>query len=342
MDLWTPIVAWEGWGRLIGIAIVLVVAVLLRFVLHFVIRRVVRRVVNGAKKREGAADTQVLITSPLAAVRVVQRTQTLGSVLSNIVTAAILIVTVLMVVTIAFPGITGSFALITAALGAGLGFGAQNIVKDVLNGLFMVSEDQLGIGDVVDLGFATGVVEHVGVRITQVRDVNGTLWYVRNGEVLRVGAADRLLVRHPRLAGAVAREAALACGDGAEGGLPSGPVSVGAESWQVTAIGLRQDLRGVLGMARLLAPEHLALVVLRRISAERGREPDHLAELGLSPAESRLAQLMDGSRSLVQAAESLGIRHETARSQLRQVFAKLGVSRQSELAVFILRLRQRA
>jgi small conductance mechanosensitive channel len=57
----------------------------------------------------------------------------------------------------------------------------------VLNGLFMVMEDQLGVGDVVDLGPATGVVEAVGIRITQIRDVNGTLWFVRNGEILRVG-----------------------------------------------------------------------------------------------------------------------------------------------------------
>ena len=81
----------------------------------------------------------------------------------------------------------GSFALLTAAVGAGLGFGAQNIVKDALNGLFMVMEDQLGVGDVVDVGPATGVVESVGIRITQIRDVNGTLWFVRNGEILRVG-----------------------------------------------------------------------------------------------------------------------------------------------------------
>jgi len=60
-------------------------------------------------------------------------------------------------------------------------------VKDVLTGLLMVLEDQLGIGDIVDLGLATGVVEQVGIRVTQVRDVNGTLWYVRNGEVNRVG-----------------------------------------------------------------------------------------------------------------------------------------------------------
>ena len=57
----------------------------------------------------------------------------------------------------------------------------------MLNGLFMVMEDQLGVGDVVDLGPATGVVEAVGIRVTQVRDVNGTLWFVRNGEILRVG-----------------------------------------------------------------------------------------------------------------------------------------------------------
>ncbi|MET7247615.1 helix-turn-helix transcriptional regulator [Methylobacterium sp. EM32] len=161
------------------------------------------------------------------------------------------------------------------------------------------------------------------------------------GDVLRVGALDRIQARDPRLAGAMAREAALACGGPPMGGGMPGPVRIGAETWQVTAIGLRQDLRGVVGMARLLAPDQLALVVLRRAAAESGGQ-DRLARFGLSPAEVRLALLMDGSRSLVQAAESLGIRHETARSQLRQVFAKLGVSRQSELAVFILRLKDRA
>ncbi len=107
--------------------------------------------------------------------------------LSNIVSVVIIVVAVLSIVTAINPSITGAFSLITAALGAGLGFGAQNIVKDVLNGLFMVVEDQLGVGDVVDTGLATGVVEGVGIRVTQIRDVNGTLWYVRNGEIMRVG-----------------------------------------------------------------------------------------------------------------------------------------------------------
>ena len=68
-----------------------------------------------------------------------------------------------------------------------LGFGAQNIVKDFLSGMFMMLEDQYGVGDVIDFEKATGTVEAVGLRTTRLRDVNGTVWYVRNGEVVRVG-----------------------------------------------------------------------------------------------------------------------------------------------------------
>ncbi|MBR7539026.1 mechanosensitive ion channel, partial [Mycobacterium tuberculosis] len=59
--------------------------------------------------------------------------------------------------------------------------------KDYLSGFFMVIEDQYGIGDSVDLGEAIGVVEDVGLRTTQVRGLDGTLWHVRNGEIRRVG-----------------------------------------------------------------------------------------------------------------------------------------------------------
>jgi small conductance mechanosensitive channel len=175
-----------GW-RLLAIAAIIAGAFVLSWILRVVIRKVVRRIVNGVKKGQNVDDTQALVASPLAAVRVVQRTRTLGSVLSNVVNVMIAIIAIIMVVTTIDTTILGSFALLTAALGAGLGFGAQNIVKDVLNGLFMVAEDQLGVGDVVDLNFATGVVEVVGIRVTQIRDVNGTLWFVRNGEILRVG-----------------------------------------------------------------------------------------------------------------------------------------------------------
>ncbi|MEP6480316.1 MAG: mechanosensitive ion channel domain-containing protein [Rhodoglobus sp.] len=178
---------YTAWEVPINVVIIVVVGFLVRIVFHFAIRRVVNRIVNGVKKKQKVDDTAALFASPLAAVRLVQRTRTLGSVFSNVVTAAVTIVVILLVFNEVVPNATGAFALITAALGAGLGFGAQNVVKDVLNGLFMVGEDQLGVGDVVDLGPATGVVEAVGIRITQVRDVNGTLWSVRNGEILRVG-----------------------------------------------------------------------------------------------------------------------------------------------------------
>jgi small conductance mechanosensitive channel len=72
-------------------------------------------------------------------------------------------------------------------VGVAVGFGAQNLVRDFLSGMFMLLEDQYGVGDIVDLGEASGVVEAVGLRITTLRDTNGTVWYVRNGEILRVG-----------------------------------------------------------------------------------------------------------------------------------------------------------
>ncbi|TAL43407.1 MAG: mechanosensitive ion channel [Salinibacterium sp.] len=174
------------YSTLITVVGVIVGAILFRAILLAVIRRVVERIVNGATRIQ-SADAPAAPTSPLATARVVQRTRTLGSVLSNTLTAAIIIVAVLLMFNELVPNATGAFALITAAVGAGLGFGAQNVVKDVLNGLFMVAEDQLGVGDVVDLGFATGTVEAVGIQVTRLRDDEGTLWFVRNGEILRIG-----------------------------------------------------------------------------------------------------------------------------------------------------------
>jgi moderate conductance mechanosensitive channel len=173
--------------KVLTIVIIIALAFLAAWLLRFVIRRVVGRIVNGAKNKANVDDTQALDRSPLAAVRLVQRTRTLGSILQNIVNVTIGIIAIVLIVNVINPNVLGSFALLTAALGAGLGFGAQNIVKDVLNGIFIVAEDQIGIGDVVDLGLATGIVEYVSVRVTHVRDVNGTLWYVRNGEILRIG-----------------------------------------------------------------------------------------------------------------------------------------------------------
>jgi small-conductance mechanosensitive channel len=184
---WPNVVSfYQTYEKLFIVIIAVVAAIVLRVILEFVIDRGVKRIVNGVRKRQNS-ESSGLLTSPLTAVRIVQRTRTLGSVLKNVVNALIVIITVLVVITTLAPAITGAFSLITAALGAGLGFGAQGIVKDVLNGLSMVAEDQLGVGDVVDLGPATGVVESVGIRTTRIRDVNGTVWFVHNGDISRVG-----------------------------------------------------------------------------------------------------------------------------------------------------------
>jgi small-conductance mechanosensitive channel len=188
-EFWTGVgrfFADAGWD-LLAILGIIAGAVLLAWILTFVIRRVVNRIVSGAKSKAKVDDTQALERSPLASVRLVQRTRTLGSILHNVVNVTIVVIAILLIINVIAPSALGSLTLLTAAVGAGLGFGAQNIVKDVLNGIFIVAEDQVGIGDVVDLGLATGIVEYVSVRVTHVRDVNGTLWYVRNGEITRIG-----------------------------------------------------------------------------------------------------------------------------------------------------------
>ncbi len=105
-------------------------------------------------------------------------------------------------------------------LGVALGFGAQSLVKDFLSGIFMIFEDQYGVGDVVDVGEASGTVEAVSLRVTRLRDVNGTVWYVRNGEILRVGNMSqnwaRTRPRHQRRATARTSPGAA----GAAGGRP--------------------------------------------------------------------------------------------------------------------------
>lgn len=189
--LWESIVTFVQTNEAVfRIAGVIVGAVILRWVLLISIRRVVDRVVSGVKKAQAVEHTVELSASPLHAVRVVQRTRTIGSVLRNIVTWSIVAVAIVLILSELNFSVT---ALIASAgvLGAALGFGAQSLVKDMLNGLFMVFEDQLGVGDIVSLqstqGPVDGVVESVGVRVTQVRDVGGTLWFVRNGEIVTVG-----------------------------------------------------------------------------------------------------------------------------------------------------------
>ena len=115
-----------------------------------------------------------------------QRADSLGSVLKSMASVAIFAVAVMLI--LSELGVNLAPLIASAGIaGVALGFGAQNLVKDFIAGLFMLLEDQYGVGDVVDVGEASGTVEAVGLRITTIRDARGVLWYIRNGEIVRVG-----------------------------------------------------------------------------------------------------------------------------------------------------------
>ncbi len=120
-----------------------------------------------------------------------QRAGTLSSVVASIMSGLIWFVAVLLVL----DQIGVSLAPLLAGagvVGIAIGFGAQQMVKDYLAGIFIIMEDQYGVGDVVDLGEASGTVEQVSLRVTRLRDVNGIVWYVPNGEIRRVGNTSKL------------------------------------------------------------------------------------------------------------------------------------------------------
>jgi small-conductance mechanosensitive channel len=122
----------------------------------------------------------------LASERRKQRADTIASVLRSAV-SFVLVITAFLMVLQTFRVSLAPFVAGTSLVGVAVGFGAQNIVKDFLAGMFLLMEDQYGVGDVIDVKEATGTVEAVGLRTTRLRDVEGVAWYVRNGEIVRVG-----------------------------------------------------------------------------------------------------------------------------------------------------------
>ncbi|MBN9101368.1 MAG: mechanosensitive ion channel family protein [Pseudonocardia sp.] len=171
----------------LAILFIIVLAVVARYAVH----RLIKRIVDGATSKRvsrlmSRAPRRPATTSTPPAARSTQRARTIGSVLRSISSTVILVIAAIMI--LAEFGVDLAPILASAGIvGVAVGFGAQNLVRDFLSGMFMLLEDQYGVGDIVDLGEASGVVEAVGLRITTLRDVNGTVWYVRNGEILRVG-----------------------------------------------------------------------------------------------------------------------------------------------------------
>jgi small conductance mechanosensitive channel len=194
-------------------ALVPAAKVVLIFVAAWILGRIVRRIINRSISRVIESQSQRLADSDgpttdedddpgrieallelarrrdertaIQTERQRRRTETLGSVLKSVASLIIYTIAALMALS-EFEVNLGPLIASAGIVGVAFGFGAQSLVKDFLSGIFMLVEDQFGVGDIIDAGPAAGVVEVVSLRTTQLRDVNGTLWHVPNGEIVRV------------------------------------------------------------------------------------------------------------------------------------------------------------
>jgi moderate conductance mechanosensitive channel len=192
---WTGSDAWaEAADRFLVPPLHILLIVVVAYVANRLVRRSIRRLTNRIvdSSANGTLGTlrnhapgALLRTGPVS-VRAAARAQTLGMVLRSIATTIIWTIAAIMI--LGELGVAlGPLIAGAGIAGVALGFGAQSLVKDFLSGIFMLIEDQYGVGDIVDAGVATGTVEDVTLRATQLRDVSGTVWYIPNGTILRVG-----------------------------------------------------------------------------------------------------------------------------------------------------------
>lgn len=173
-------------GPLLGILLILVLAALALRLGRAGITRSVQRVQRGQPAWMSRIEDRAEDDSPIVRVRRERRANALGALATSVLTVVVWTIAVMMILDqfgVALAPVIASAGIV----GVALGFGAQDLVKDFLSGVFILAEDQYGLGDTVDIGEASGVVEGVTLRSTRVRDVNGTLWHVPNGEIRRVG-----------------------------------------------------------------------------------------------------------------------------------------------------------
>ena len=187
----TPLeIAWIWPDTPIAIAVILAVALIARWLIvraiNFGTKAAIHRAALQRTRPESRAQRILAMATGADNERYEQRISTVGSLLRNLTTIILGVVMVLTVMAV----FKIPLAPLLASAGVGgiaLAFGAQSLVKDFLSGIFMIMEDQYGVGDLIDTGEVRGTVEDVGLRVTKVRDATGTVWYVRNGEILKLG-----------------------------------------------------------------------------------------------------------------------------------------------------------
>ena len=163
--------------RPLSILLVVVVALIVARLGTRVIRRVLERVANQAANRSGST-------------RAGARVATMSGVVANVWRFFVFVVAGAIVLGMLGINLTPLLASATI-IGATLGFGAQQIVRDYFSGILMTMEDQYNVGDAVTVGGVTGVVEDVTMRLTRFRGVDGTIFVIPNGDIRLIGNLSR-------------------------------------------------------------------------------------------------------------------------------------------------------
>ncbi|PBC63628.1 mechanosensitive ion channel protein MscS [Streptomyces sp. Tue6028] len=176
----------QNWSTWLAIGLRVLLILVIAAVLRVAVRRAITKLIDRMNRTAQAVDGTSLGGLLVNVERRRQRSQAIGSVLRSVASFLIMGTAALMIL--------GTFEINLAPLlasagvaGVAIGFGARNLVTDFLSGVFMILEDQYGVGDTIDAGVASGEVIEVGLRVTKLRGDNGEIWYVRNGEVKRIG-----------------------------------------------------------------------------------------------------------------------------------------------------------
>ncbi len=175
--------------RLLRIAMIVIIAYFLTRLLRRLVKRFVRRLQAGdgvAALGSLRARAPLADTTPLDIGRATMRAETIAGVLRSVGAFTIWAVASVMILG-EFDVSLGPLIAGAGIVGVALGFGAQKLVQDFLSGIFMLIEDQYGLGDIVDAGEAIGVIEGITLRTTRLRDINGTVWHIPNGSISRIG-----------------------------------------------------------------------------------------------------------------------------------------------------------
>ena len=151
-----------------------VLIILVAFVTYRLVKLLVRRLVSYEAESE----------DPIVKRVREQRAQTLGGLLQNVAIVVIVTVAALTILSTFIP--IGPLLAAVSVVGLAVSFGAQSLVKDVISGTFILIEGQFGIGDVVRVGTTAGLVEKITLRTTVLRDHEGIVHIIPNGEILIV------------------------------------------------------------------------------------------------------------------------------------------------------------